>query len=109
MSLDECMKKHTYRQKQAWLRWLRAQWNKPDRTDHYLMQIAQELRKSRTRPEHLAKVTLETLKIIFRLKPKPIDLTPQEIEEKKKQATIFAKARWLGQLSKLKPFSHKKE
>lgn len=38
--LTEYLRTTTHRQHQLWLEWLEQQWNKPDRTDHYLMQIA---------------------------------------------------------------------
>lgn len=33
----------THRQYSAWVAWMAAQWNEPDRTDHYLMQIAYQV------------------------------------------------------------------
>lgn len=33
----------THRQYEAWQAWLRAEWNRPSRTDHYLMQLNRTL------------------------------------------------------------------
>ena len=45
MSLSECMNSHTERQFRTWIEWLDSQWNEPSLTDHYLMQIATEVRR----------------------------------------------------------------
>lgn len=94
MSLDECMQKHTKRQKDAWLKWLRAQWNEPSRTDHYLMQIAQEIRM--TSVAKPGNVLLNWFKLPFTSRRSQTEkkLTPKEIQEKKAQATIWSKAKW---------------
>lgn len=39
------MKLHTYRQYRVLVAWLDMEWNKPDRHDGYLMQIACEIRR----------------------------------------------------------------
>ena len=33
----------THRQYEAWRWWLRLEWNRPDRSDHYAMQVCQHL------------------------------------------------------------------
>lgn len=53
----------THRQYLAWREWLAEQWNRPSRTDHYLMQVAAET----IRP-HLkkgAKTTLADFRLSF--------------------------------------------
>ncbi|MDB4786221.1 hypothetical protein OAG36_00655 [bacterium] len=44
MSFIECMKVHTHRQYRTYLLWSEQQWNKPSRTDNYLMSIEAELK-----------------------------------------------------------------
>lgn len=39
----------THRQHLAWLEWDFEQWNRPSRTDHYLMQIGMEVAKAPAR------------------------------------------------------------
>lgn len=66
----------TYRQYCAWQYWLASEWNQPDRSDHYLMQIAFAI--LRTNAKYPAKVKMEDQKIEFIIggqsKPKkPVD------------------------------------
>jgi len=37
------MEKHSHREYQMWMRHLEEEWNRPSRTDHYLMQIAAKI------------------------------------------------------------------
>ena len=43
MSFVECMKVHTNRQYRTYIKWSQNQWNKPSRTDHYIMDATSEL------------------------------------------------------------------
>jgi hypothetical protein len=54
------MRQHTERELKLWLLWLREEWNRPDRTDHYLMQIAAEIRRN-------GKIPIEVTTDQFRL------------------------------------------
>lgn len=45
MSIRECRQKHTYREYNVWMTYLDSEWNKPNRSDYYLMQIALEIRR----------------------------------------------------------------
>ncbi len=46
MPLRACMQSHTHREyKNLWLPYLDKQWNRPSRTDNYLMQVAVEIRR----------------------------------------------------------------
>lgn len=80
----------THRQFLVWQVWLDEEMNNPSREDHYLMQIAQEVAK--TRAKHPNQVKLEgfklvhTKKIIKKIKGKP--LTKQGMEELSKQMWI---------------------
>jgi hypothetical protein len=38
-----CMEQTSEREYHAWMAWRAEQWNQPDRTDHYLMQLTNEL------------------------------------------------------------------
>lgn len=44
MPIGECMAKHTHRQFLTWMVWLKLQWNKPSRSDYYLMQLEATVR-----------------------------------------------------------------
>lgn len=46
MSLSECMRKTTWRQFMIWTEWIQEEWNIPDKSDYYAMQIAHEVRYS---------------------------------------------------------------
>lgn len=83
----------TGRQYVLWLAWLEAEWNTPDRGDHYSMQNAALLKLlyhavlNKTPPSDIA---LNKFKIPFvRQKDKGKGLT-------REQAAAFAKARWKG-------------
>lgn len=64
----------THRQYLGWNEWLREQWNRPDRADHYRMQIASSMSGEK----------IGNLKIRF---GEPAQLTPEQIESV-----------WLGKL-----------
>ena len=63
MPLSECIRRHTHREYVTWLAWLDEQWNQPDRTDHYLMQIAHCVRQQRA--AHPEQLSLRDEKIMF--------------------------------------------
>lgn len=83
----------------TWIEWLDQQWDKPNRSDHYLMQIAAEIARTRN-PKHAGSIKLAQFKVPFKLVDaagKEI-LTPEEIKRKQEQSTIQARSRWLGWL-----------
>lgn len=94
MPLEECIRKHTYRQMLTWMAYLGEEWNQPDRSDHYLMQIAMEVR--RVLHKNPSSVKLDDMKIPFDPvhtkdgKVKRKVATPEEREE----ATRVAKVAW---------------
>lgn len=56
----------THRQFEAWREWLFEEWNKPSRTDHYLMQITAEVVRTPGRWwGKLPKVKLDDFRIPF--------------------------------------------
>ena len=72
----------TNRQYLAWMEWLAEEWNRPDRTDHYLMLLAAETRAGRVKnPKN---IKLEHFKLRFGSQ-KPLSV---------EQATEISKARW---------------
>ena len=80
------------------------EWNKPDRSDHYAMQIAMEVR--RVLHKNPANVQLDHMKIpfgpVYEKDKKPRKVTWEEREE----ATRVAKAAWasrLGNVTKKTP------
>lgn len=85
MPLRECMQKTTHREYLAWMDWLDDQWEKPSRTDNYLMQIALEIRSVLSKNPRSIKLQHFLLKFLG----KEPELTPE-------QATRQAKARWGG-------------
>ena len=92
MPLRACMKEHTHREYKLWLAWLDRQWNRPSRSDNYLMQVAAEIRRvlnllcvygSKKRPDA---VTLEQVRLKF-VQPK---------QEEPKIAQAGGKAGWFA-------------
>jgi hypothetical protein len=53
----------THRQYCVWQYWLASEWNQPDRSDHYLMQIAFAI--LRVNAKHPSKVRMQDQKIEF--------------------------------------------
>jgi ADP-glucose pyrophosphorylase len=89
MSLHECMEKHTEREMKVTLAWLEMQWERPNRTDWYLMQIAAEVRKGLVKKPNSVKT--ENLKIKFVLDRKRSAPPPTAQEQ-----MMTSKQCWLG-------------
>lgn len=85
------MAAHTERELGVWLAWLDMQWDRPSRTDQYLMQVACEVRRV------LAKRPNEIKLADFRLRLVEPEVKPQMTRE---QATALSKARWLGMMTR---------
>jgi len=82
------MKTHTHREYLLWTSWLDAEWEKPSRSDNYLMQIAMEVARVLSKKPKLFR--LEQFKLTWQKeKPKQSKLT-------KKEAAKISKARWFG-------------
>ncbi len=82
MPLSECIKNTTDREYVAWSEWLNNQWEEPDRTDLYIMQL--------------------TLQVASMLSKKKMKLNDFKLEfssnksEKQTQASVdTSKAQWL--------------
>lgn len=91
MSIDECMSKHTERQKDMWMLWLQRNMDRPDRGDHYLMANTAVLHDILALlPGKRAKATdPNQLKIKFKFKRRgPLS------EAEKRMITEHAKAAW---------------
>jgi hypothetical protein len=97
MSLRECMENHTEKEMRITLAWLRMQWDRPDRTDWYLMQIAAEVRKGLVKHPNSVKTDQLKIKFIFdECRPAAV-LTPEEQMRVSKQCWLGA----VGLLGKL--------
>lgn len=98
MTLSECVQKVSNREYMTWLAYFGDQWNEPDRSDYYLMQIAMEVR--RVLHSNPSQVKLEHAKIPFT----PIESGIKKIKKpltaaERDKATALAKAAWAGRLS----------
>lgn len=60
------MRSNTWTELLMWQEWRRRQWNRPSRSDHYLMQIAMQVR--RVLAKHPKKIKLEHFKVPFKFK-----------------------------------------
>lgn len=80
----------THRQFLVWTAWLKEQWNSPNRTDHYLMLLAQHLAlmPARVWGKSGGHLSLSDCALSFMHK-KPAKITQE-------QASKWAKAKWFG-------------
>ena len=89
MSLEECQRRISQREFRLWQRWLRNEWNVPNRTDHILVKIAMEIRLLRY--EHLRRNrTVKFEDFIPKFGAGPSEKINTE------QATQAIKSRWFG-------------
>ena len=88
MTMTDCMNRMSHREYQTRLAWMQKELNTPDRTDFYLMQIAQEVR--RVLHKKPAEVNLDQFKLKFSLQ------SAQSTETQKQQAIAWSKHRWLS-------------
>lgn len=86
----------THRQHLTWVEWLEAQWNRPDRTDHYLMQVAAEVTAGRVKRPGEIKMSRYVLKFKSRQEARA------ESEAERKARVDRSKAFWFGGVG-LKP------
>lgn len=83
------MKSMSHREYLTRLAWIEENWNDPDRSDYYLMQIAQEIRKVMSKkPKN---IKLDHLKIKFGMK-----------EDLQKKQADRSKQIWLQALNQLR-------
>jgi len=80
----------TNRQFEAWQCWRGLQWDRPDRTDQYLMQIACEVVRSRVKDP--AKVKLSHFKLDFGRSGRERPVT-------REQATRWSQAAWFSSMT----------
>lgn len=88
----------THRQFKSWMHRLEQRWNEPTITEHYLMQVAAEIR--RTRMKNPGRVKLDDLKIPFTKVDelgKPIPKAPPTKKELE-SASKASKTRWAARL-----------
>ena len=71
------------------MEWLNQQWNLPDRTDHYLMQVAREVAYTHIDPRKVGKMKITFEKQSVEPEQKPKKMT-------RKEAADAARARWGG-------------
>lgn len=98
------MQRHTHREYKAWQVWLDNQWNDPNLTHYYLMQIAAEVRRVLSKKPR--DILLSHFKLLF-TREKPVTE-----EVKQEQKLFWSKSHWLGMLGlgkKLEAESDKSE
>lgn len=83
MSLNDCMQKVTNREYRLWMLWFDSEWNKPDRTDHYLMQIAAQIVAVNSKETDT--VLLSDFKIPFETKKEKVSNTVEKTAEQLEQ------------------------
>ncbi len=77
--------------------WLELEWNRPDRTDHYLMQIAVEIRRVLSKNPSSHKLEHLLIKFIRKLDNKANQKSNQGMT--KDQISGIALATWLGRMT----------
>jgi hypothetical protein len=88
------MQRHTHREYLLWNEYLDEQWEKPDRHDHYLMQIAMYV--SRQFGSSSGKLKLSSFKLPFVWRKAEAVPIKTEAEEAKAKSAESAKSRWFG-------------
>ena len=91
MPVSECVVRVSYPEFKSWQLRFREDWNKPSRTDHYLMLIAHRILYVLGGQQKGTSITAQKIPFTFSSgkKAKPIS---------KERATQLAKARWFGML-----------
>lgn len=84
MTLAECQQRITYREFLAWQRYLDEDWNRPSRTDWYLMQIALRLRQAWFKNGGKAQLSEERLRFD----------TSTPAQRSRAQVSSWMKAKW---------------
>lgn len=90
MPLEQCMREHTHRQFLVWDAWLEEQWNRPDRNDHYLMQIAVTIQ--RLLSKNPRSIKLGNFKLSFEREAAPGSIA--ELKRQKEEAKASERT-WL--------------
>lgn len=94
----------THRQFASWSVYLEEEWNRPDRTDHYLMQVGVEVRRVLSREPNSHK--LDDMRLEFkRPEPEPDPKTAagrRRIEELRVEQTKKSQSGWAWLIGKAK-------
>jgi hypothetical protein len=90
---------HTHRQHLTWLAWLEMEWDRPGRSDHYLMSIACEVRRVLSKKPDRVKLDHFWLKFAAAADGG----TSASLPASREQAAQASKARWGMMLAKLGP------
>ena len=88
------MEETSHLEYRVWMEWLAQQWNKPTLTDHYLMQVAQEVNEGNYRKVR----KLESFKLPFGVVEEEAPKTQAQIEAERAQHTMWSKSIWFGAL-----------
>lgn len=97
MSLAQCRVEVSYREYLVWRAWLALELDRPSRTDHYLMQVAYEVRRANARRPRSVKLDH------FRLRSKNGTATTPGPAMSVEMATALSKASWMARVSQSGP------
>ena len=86
MPLRKCRQEHTHREYLTWIAWLDEQWNKPSKTDSYLMQIAMEVDRVLSNNPNSIQMKHKLLKFV---EPVLSTMSPE-------QKLVASKAKWFA-------------
>lgn len=106
MPLSRCLEEVSYREYLLWMAWLDKQWNQPDRSDHYLMQVSRDI--ARVLSKHPGRIQTKDFKIEFERDGKPLagEVKPEiSLEE----AAARSKAVWRFRLKAIREKARKKQ
>ncbi len=89
MPLRKCIESHTHREYLTWLAYIEEEWKEPNRTDFYLMQISQEMR--RTVSKNPNRIKLEHFRLKFGTKQEKQRMDMEQSKSFWKQVLGIAK------------------
>ena len=90
MSLDDYTRGHTHRQHLAWVAWLKAQRNIPDRHDWYLMALTCEVRRILSKEPN--RIKIKDFQLQFKEEKTEKPRAERTLEERQAEAMSFWKA-----------------
>lgn len=86
-NLEQVMQSMTHREYLLRLAWIEESWSIPDRTDHYLMQIAQEVRRVLSKSPN--RIQMKDFEVKFVSKDRKVTAQEKEKSVRTSKSTWF--------------------
>lgn len=97
MPVQRVMEEVSYKEYRCWIYWLIDEWNRPTRSDHYLMMIGQEVRRVLAKKKRSIK--LEHFRLNW---PNPFKKKPKTLVTQPLSQAELAKQVWKTRLESAK-------